>query len=1070
MKTTPKIKQLTLACFLAAAAVTINSAGAAESEFQTKEYFSSNGLDLINAASAYDQGYTGKGVLIGLLDTPMREDHPELSGKFEVIAALDKDGHLVANPTTWTQDVSHGTHVASIMAAKKDDIGMHGVAFDSNVVGQVYIGLQSYYFADDKKFFQAHPEIKILNNSWNGMAVDKSFVPNGEVYSVQEAKKLAMTEGVKPHSGQLVKWAIENPNSLAVVAAANDGWVSPSFMGMLPRYYGSELGNWVTVVSLNPLDATRKDGKISLGPTGLSLFSNIARGAELFTVSAPGGYISAADAVTNGYTIKSGTSMATPQVSGAAALVAQAFPWMNGKQLADVILTTANSNIECPDILVGFDESTETALVFYYFYTEKPSEEQVIKALTETYNKDPEAWGYRSLNSMIEYFVKDHFEKSEAEQEQDKYVRLIRVTKEEVFGQGVLDAGKAVGGPARLDVNRMSSNSVKTYAEFGNTAYAFEVFDTQGHMAVFSNDISERLWDDKYHHEEYRTGLQGISRQTRSSENSILADKKPGLIKTGWGMLALMGTNTYSAPTIVEGGSLMINPRPDGSGGILVNSSVLVQKDGGLLGTGTVINRVINNGVFLPGTDEAPFTVGDYEQGPTGDLLFIVDRYGAHNQLKILNTAKVEGTLSLGLEKAFYTNEFSQRLQLTDLISLADGGQKPELNFSVVRLINDSPTLDFVLENKGENFVLSSLRRGDSYSRYAQTPAQYSLGQALYRIASGSVSDDGLTDLIGELDFSDFAGNKVQSALKNVLPNIYLDAQKAELDQSRLLNRFVSSGLPQNGVWMKSLASFADRSGTDQINGYNTRQAGAVGGLRTKISEQLETGLFFGVSDLNLKEDGTGSHYDSTLFAFGAEGRYTSSTVPGFSAFGSVFVGLSDSKITRKSLDEWHKAHWTGFTFGTQLGAELRLLSQKGISAGPFASIDYVFSHRPKVSESGGSIPQTLSKSSRGEVSTLLGLKIEMKQDLQPGILTAGGKIGWRHFYGSKNINVRSRFNASEESFYAQSDSYGRDALEGAVGFSCETKSGIYAGFEAVASVARKERSLGANFKIGKRF
>ena len=75
--------------------------------------------------------------------------------------------------------------------------------------------------------------------------------------------------------------------------------------------------------------------------------------------------------------------------------------------------------------------------------------------------------------------------------------------------------------------------------------------------------------------------------------------------------------------------------------------------------------------------------------------------------------------------------------------------------------------MDFVLENKGENFVLSSLRRGDSYSRYAQTPAQYSLGQALYRIASGSVSDDGLTDLIGELDFSDFAGNKVQSALKN---------------------------------------------------------------------------------------------------------------------------------------------------------------------------------------------------------------------------------------------------------------------------------------------------------------
>ena len=119
MKTTPKIKHLTLACLLVVTSMMINSVGAAESDFQTKEYFASNGLDLINAASAYTQGFTGEGVLIGLLDTPMREDHPELSGKFEVVGALDEVGNSVPIPTTWTQDVSHGTHVASIMAAKK---------------------------------------------------------------------------------------------------------------------------------------------------------------------------------------------------------------------------------------------------------------------------------------------------------------------------------------------------------------------------------------------------------------------------------------------------------------------------------------------------------------------------------------------------------------------------------------------------------------------------------------------------------------------------------------------------------------------------------------------------------------------------------------------------------------------------------------------------------------------------------------------------------------------------------------------------------------------------------------
>lgn len=1065
MKTTPKIKQLTLACLLAVTSMMINSVGAAESDFQTKEYFASNGLDLINAASAYTQGFTGEGVLIGLLDTPMREDHPELSGKFEVVGALDEVGNSVPNPTTWTQDVSHGTHVASIMAAKKDGVGMHGVAFDSSVVGQVYIGSQSYYFANEEKFFQAHPEIKILNNSWNGMVVDKSFVPKGEVYSVEEAKNLAMSEGIRPHSGRLVKWALDNPGSLAVVAAANDGWVAPSFMGMLPRYYGSELGNWVTVVSLNPLDAARRDGKITLGATGLSLFSNIARGAELFTVSAPGGYISAADAVTNGYTIKSGTSMATPQVSGAAALVAQAFPWMNGKQLADVILTTANSNIECPDILVGFDGSTDTALVFYYFSAEKPSEEQVIKALTETYNKDPEAWGYRSLNSMIEYFVKDHFKKSEEEREKDKFVRIVQVTKEEVFGQGVLDAGKAVRGPARLDVNRMSPSSVKAYDELGGSEYVFESFDTQGHMAVFSNDISERLWDDKYHHEEYR---EGISSRMRSLANFGLANKKPGLIKTGWGMLALMGTNTYSAPTVVEGGSLMISPRPDGTGGVLVNSSVLVQKEGGLLGTGTVLNKVINNGTFLPGTDEAPFTVSDYEQGASGDLLFIVDRQGSHNQLKILNSAKAEGTLSLGLENSFYGNEFSKKVGLSDLILLPDGKQ-PDLNFSVVRLINDSPTLSIALNKSGDTFVLSSFRKEDAYSRYAKTAAQSSLGAALYNIASSSVPAGALANLIGELDFSDIGGLKVQSALKDLLPNIYLDVQKAELDQGRLLNRLVSAGLPEEGVWIKPIASFADRSGSDQVNGYNVKQAGAVGGIRTKISEGLETGLFLGVSDLNLKEDNTDSHFDSTIFSFGAEARYGSSTVPGFTAFGSLFAAVADSKTTRKSLGETYKGKWTGYLFGSQLEAEL-LFGQKGLAVGPVASVDYVFSYRPKVSESGGLIAQKISKKSLGEVSTLLGIKIVMQQDTQTGTLSADGRLGWRHFYGARTIKTTSRFNESEESFFAESDTYGRDAVEGSVSFSCQTKSGIYAGLEAVASMARNEKSLGANFVVGKKF
>ena len=82
-------------------------------------------------------------------------------------------------------------------------------------------------------------------------------------------------------------------------------------------------------------------GKKILSAASIPWFTNLARGAELFTVMAPGSNIYSLDSSNNGYMLDSGTSMAAPVVSGALALVAQAYPWLTGKQLADVILTTA---------------------------------------------------------------------------------------------------------------------------------------------------------------------------------------------------------------------------------------------------------------------------------------------------------------------------------------------------------------------------------------------------------------------------------------------------------------------------------------------------------------------------------------------------------------------------------------------------------------------------------------------------------------------------------------------------------------------------------------------------------
>src|SRR5699024_4965214 len=104
----------------------------------------------------------------------------------------------------------------------------------------------------------------------------------------------------------------------------------------------------------------------------------------------------------------------------------------------------------------------------------------------------------------------------------------------------------------------------------------------------------------------------------------------------------------------------------------LVHSSVLVQNEGALLGNGTVNNKVINHGTFIPGDFVAPFTVGHYVQSPSGNLIFFVSNEGEHNSLKVLDEAKLEGKILLGLERGFHGNDSLHQIQLQELIEVSD--------------------------------------------------------------------------------------------------------------------------------------------------------------------------------------------------------------------------------------------------------------------------------------------------------------------------------------------------------------------------------------------------------------
>ncbi|TIR87113.1 MAG: hypothetical protein E5X04_00240, partial [Mesorhizobium sp.] len=102
------------------------------------EYSRNWGLSMINALPAYLKGYTGKGVVVAIVDTGLDINHPEFVARIskalhnfgtdkrlaDVSHSVDKDG---------VPD-GHGTHVAGIIGAARDGTGMQGVAYESTVL------------------------------------------------------------------------------------------------------------------------------------------------------------------------------------------------------------------------------------------------------------------------------------------------------------------------------------------------------------------------------------------------------------------------------------------------------------------------------------------------------------------------------------------------------------------------------------------------------------------------------------------------------------------------------------------------------------------------------------------------------------------------------------------------------------------------------------------------------------------------------------------------------------------------------------------------------------------------
>ncbi len=254
-------------------------------------------LTTIKTAYAYDTlKLTGAGVRVGVLDTGIDLTHREFKGR--ILAAKS----FVAGEPSATDYNGHGTHVAGIIAAAADGYLTQGVAPGATLI-----------------------PVKILGAGGSGSI---AAIGKGMSYAIGNgARILNLSLGWTGGAAAVADFqSAVNKGALLVAAAGNSGGANPDW----PARYAKETWARGQIIAVGSVNASNV----------ISSFSNRAGDTLNFYLVAPGESI--ASTYKNGqYAYMSGTSMATPFVSGAAALLMQYWPKLNANQISSILFKSA---------------------------------------------------------------------------------------------------------------------------------------------------------------------------------------------------------------------------------------------------------------------------------------------------------------------------------------------------------------------------------------------------------------------------------------------------------------------------------------------------------------------------------------------------------------------------------------------------------------------------------------------------------------------------------------------------------------------------------------------------------
>ena len=282
--------------------------------FITDEYLRSNAVVQSGAIAAYNAGATGRGVVAAVIDSGIDTNSAEFAGRIHAASAD------LAGMRGLQDEGGHGTAVSSVLLGAKNDSGTHGVAFNAQLLVARTDTAGSCANVD--------PSNSCTHN-------DNAIARGVDLAVANRARVINISLGGSPANSNL-RAAIGRATAVGIViviSAGNDGVENPAVANnpdLFAQIANDPIANNLVLIA----------GSLDASNTALSGFSNKAGNGASHYLGALGSRVRSIDE--NGVAFFfSGTSFSAPVISGAVALLAEAFPNLTGSQIVDLLFRTA---------------------------------------------------------------------------------------------------------------------------------------------------------------------------------------------------------------------------------------------------------------------------------------------------------------------------------------------------------------------------------------------------------------------------------------------------------------------------------------------------------------------------------------------------------------------------------------------------------------------------------------------------------------------------------------------------------------------------------------------------------